>query len=217
MELSDIQEQVLEPDNARYTIAIPQKPAADEPLPLVLALHYAGHGMPFFGRLILEGLIEPAWRELGAIIVAPDCPAQNWTQPESEALVLRLLEYLQDSYPVDPHTTLIVGYSMGGNGAWHLAARHQARFAAAVIMAGWPTSTMLDVQWQTPLYVLHSRADELVPLEVTEPVVQALQDQGAPVEFIVLEDAGHYETGRFVAPLRAAIPWIRRAWAADRP
>jgi predicted esterase len=213
MKPSQVQEQVLEPDDECYTIAIPQKPAVDEPLPLILALHYAGHGMPFFGRLILEDLIEPAWRELGAIVVAPDCPARDWIQPESEALVLRLLEHLQDNYPVDPHRMLIAGYSMGGNGAWHLAARHQDRFAAAVIMAGWPTVKMLDVRWQTPLYVIHSRADELVPLEVTEPVVQALQDQGAPVELVVLEDAGHYETGRFVAPLRAAIPWIRRAWA----
>jgi predicted peptidase len=161
---------------------------------------------------MLTGLVEPALRELGAIIVAPDCTGYDWTDPQSEADVIALLDHVQGAYNIDPQRVLVTGYSMGGIGTWHLAARHQDRFTAAVVMAGVPPSDAAEREWAVPLYVIHSRADEVLPLEPTETVVGQLQDKGVPVEFVLLEGITHYETGRFAPALRAAIPWIEQAW-----
>jgi predicted peptidase len=208
----EVQQLVLQPGDRRVTLALPAGHAGERPLPLVVALHYAGHGAPFYGRGVLEGLVEPALRDLGAVIAAPDCTGSDWTGPRSEAGVLALLDHLQKTVPVDPRRTLVTGYSMGGHGAWHLAGRYPDRFAAALVMAAWPPPAALAGGWRTPLYVIHSRQDEVVPLAATERAVRELQARGAAVELVVVERTGHYETHRFVAPLRAAVPWIERLW-----
>jgi len=210
-----VQEQILQPGGRRYTIAIPQGYPGARPAPLVMALHFSGPVTPFYGKLILTGLVELALRELGAIILAPDCNAVDWTHPQSEAGILALLDYVQESYHVDPRKTLITGYSMGGKGTWYLAARNQEQFAAALIMAGWPPSDAVTVQWKIPLYIIHGRQDKVMPLEPTETVARQLKVKGVSVELIVLDNVTHYETNRFVAPLRAAVPWIERAWTSN--
>ncbi len=209
---STVKEQVLQPGNRRYALAIPQGYTGAQPVPLVVALHFGGEVTPFYGKLMLTGLVEPALRELGAIIVAPDCTGADWTDPQSEADVLALLDHIQDSYNVDSRRILITGFSMGGTGTWHLAARHQERFAAALIMAGLPESGVVDVSWDVPLYVIHSRDDQLMPLEATQAVASQLRAKGVSIELVVLDGITHYETSRFMEPLQEAVPWIQRAW-----
>lgn len=212
-EASTVQERLLQPGDRRYTLAIPTGYSGHQPVPLVLALHYGGHVTPFYGRHMLTDLIEPALRRLGAIIAAPDCTASDWTQPQSEADVLALLDHLQEAFVIDPKKIMMTGYSKGGQGTWYLAARHPERFSAALVMAGWPQPDVVDVEWNVPLYVIHSREDQVVHLEPTETAVKRLQARGVSVELVVLTGITHYETSRFVEPLRAAVPWIERVWS----
>ncbi|MCP4542116.1 MAG: prolyl oligopeptidase family serine peptidase [Chloroflexi bacterium] len=207
-----IHEQILSSRGQRYTLAIPDGYTGDA-VPLIIVLHWGGVVTPFFGKSILTYLVEPALRELGAIMVAPDCVHRDWTNPQSESQVIALLEYLQEHYNIDADRTIITGYSKGGMGTWYLAARNQDKFAAAVLMAGYPQPDSADVEWEIPLYIVHSRRDEVVPFEPTERLVAQLKDKGVAVEFVVLKDVTHYETGRFVQPLRAAVPWIKKVWS----
>ena len=207
-----IEQEVLQPGDRRYTIAFPDKYPGDEPLPLILALHFAGHGTPYYGRTILEYLVEPALRDLGAVIVAPDCTAKSWSEPQSETDVLSILDFAVNSYKVDTKRILVTGYSMGGNGAWYLAARNPERFSAAVVMSGWPPAEIGQVDWQVPVYVIHSRSDEFIPIEPTRYATSILAEQGVEIEFVILEDVTHFETHQFIKPLHSAIHWINRIW-----
>ncbi len=206
-----IHEQVLPGRGQRYTLAIPGGYTGDEAAPLVVALHWGGMVTPFYGRGVLAGLVEPALRELGALVVAPDCLHNDWTNPQSEGEVLALIAFLQDNYNVDAGRVVLTGYSQGGRGTWYMAARNQDMFAAALPIAGLPQPDSADVGWDVPLYVIHGRRDEVFTFEQTERVVAQLKDRGVAVEFVLLE-ATHYDTDRFVRPLRAAVPWIREAW-----
>jgi predicted peptidase len=208
----EIQEKVLQPGERRYSIAIPDSYTGTEPVPLVLALHYGGEVTPYYGKRMLTQLVEPALRELGAIIVAPDCNAGNWTEARAEKDVLDLLAELGRTYNIDSDKILITGYSLGGMGTWHLAARHQDLFAAALVMAGRPGQEALGTQWKIPLYVIHSRLDQVVPLAPTEQAVEQLKARGVAVELVIVEGISHYESHRFKRHLKAAVPWIRQAW-----
>jgi len=53
--------------------------------------------LPFYGELFLIEIMEPALNPLGALIVAPDCPAKNWTQLNSEQLIIDLLDFIEDN------------------------------------------------------------------------------------------------------------------------
>ena len=207
-----IQEHILQPGNLRYSLALPEEISGDQPQPLVLALHFAGHGSPFYGKLILTELVEPALRELGATIVAPDCTGPDWTHSQSEKDVLAILNHIDETYNVDPDRILITGYSMGGIGTWYLAARYQERFSAALIMAGTPPPNITEVDWRIPIRIIQSRQDEMMPLQPTETAVQQLKSEGKEVDLILLEGVTHFETWRYSVPLRASIPWIQKAW-----
>ena len=211
-EQTTIQEKVLPSGEQRYTIAVPVGYTGNQPIPLVLALHFGGEVTPFYGRTFLEELIEPALRELGAIIIAPDCPTNSWTDPQSEKAVLELLAYVEKNYAVDVRRRLITGYSMGGAGTWYLAARNPDRFSAAVIMAGWPPQAIEDIEWKIPLVIIHSRQDEIVPLQSTEYFTNSLQEKGAAVKLVVLDGITHYEMFRFVEPLRTTVSWVESVW-----
>lgn len=207
-----IEQKVNPQTDQRYCIAFPEGYAAHEPAPLILALHFAGHGTPFYGRFILEELVEPGLRELGAIIVAPDCTGDSWDESESEADVLNLLDFVSGEWLIDREKVVVTGYSMGGNGAWHLAAHHPGIFSAAVILSGWPPARMSLMDCQVPVYVIHSQADEFVPVESTQSVVAGLTEQGIESEFVLLEEITHFETYRFKQPLKTAVPWIKSLW-----
>ena len=200
----------------RYTLWIPEG-YAKTPLPLVLVLHYGGPVTPFYGRSILEGLAAPALHELGAIMVAPDCLRGEWHNPESENDVLALLSHLEEHYPLAPGRTLISGYSMGAQGVWYLAARHQERFAAGIAMARPPPDEWMGITWRIPMYVIHSTGDEYFPYERTVSAVERLIEAGAPVEFQLIRGVSHFDAAGFTRHLRGAIPWIRRKWRDFEP
>jgi len=209
---SGIKFEILHPGHDRYTIFVPPTYTDQSRMPLILVLHYAGHGTPFFGEMILLGLVKPAFEELNAIIVAPDCPARDWTQPESDQFILALLDSLQEEYNIDPKRILITGYSLGGVGTWHFAARYPECFTAAIVMAGRPAEDVLSIDWQIPLMVIHGRNDEIVPINDTKTAVLALEQRDVDITFRILEGVTHYETHYFVNALRNAIPWLEDRW-----
>jgi predicted peptidase len=212
---SRIQECILQPGNLRYSLALPGKTSEDQIQPLILALHFAGHGTPFYGKLILTELVEPALRNLGAILLAPDCTGPDWTHSQSEKDLLAILNHVFENHNVDRNRILITGYSMGGIGTWYLAARHQDKFSAALIMAGMPPPNIAEVDWKIPLLIIQSCQDEMMPLQPTEIAVKQLKAAGKDVRLLRLEGVTHFETWRYTVPLCAAIPWIQKAWGQE--
>jgi predicted peptidase len=203
----------------RYAISLPSGYDSGEAVPLVLALHYGwgGDGPPpqGYGEGHMRLLVEPALRELGAVIVAPDCPspARRWSEPGAERAVLELLERVRSEYRIDADRILVTGFSLGGNGSWFMAAEHPEIFSAAIPMAGWAQPDWLDELTETPLYVIHARNDEVVPFAAAEEAVAAARAKGAQVELVVVETLTHYDTARYVTYLRDAVPWIQDVWS----
>ena len=197
----------------RYTLSVPPEYNGGEAVPLVVALHWGGVTTPFFSQPFLEGLIGPAFRELGALIAAPDCQHGEWTNPQSESEVLALVEHLKIQFNIDTNRIALTGFSKGGAGTWYLAARHQELFAAAIPVAGMPQADTPSFAWRIPLYVIHSYMDNVMPILPTVVVVRELQERGAKVELQAIEGLPHYETGGYIPYIRKAVPWLGNIWA----
>jgi predicted peptidase len=197
---------------ARYSVAVPSDHKMNRAAPLVLVLHYGGTVTPYYGTHALTEIFEPGLRKLGAIMVAPDCTGEDWTDPQAEEDVLAILDRVMAEYNIDPKRILITGYSMGGIGTWYLAPRHPDLFSAALVVSGYPPQGVLDEPWTTPLYVIHSRADEILPYEATTTVVEELQGRGVPVELDLKGTLGHYQMDMFIKPIKEAVPWIEGVW-----
>src|SRR4051794_4916547 len=63
-----------------YTLSVPAEYSADQPAPLILALHPGGERPPYYGDLFRHQVAGPALSDLRAIIVAPDCPTRSWAE-----------------------------------------------------------------------------------------------------------------------------------------
>ena len=219
-----------------YGTLVPKADPPDTGYPLIVALHYGttqDPGLsPYFGLGYVGQLVYPALKDLGAVIVAPDAPEFSWAHPDSEAAVLAVVAEVTKELKIDARRTLVTGFSLGGQGTWFFAATHGDLFRAAIPMSGLPITTRVRTKadaeaarktvesgsdWATPLlrmplYVIQSRADELVPVAETEQAVQTLKGRGAEVSLALIDDVPHHMVSGYIDALEAATPWIRSQW-----
>ena len=223
----------------RFAMVVPPMNPGDR-LPFVLALHGMGFGgdtvPPWFGMRLLETLFGPALRPLGAVIVAPDAPRNNWTDPVAERAMLSLVNEMKRRYPIDSTRTLVAGNSMGGMGAWFLAHRHPEVFRAVVALTSFPVIRHTQFNraglgaafdemtkdnsgaWtapfrRVPVYAIHSRQDDLIPFFAESTLVAMIKARGGDVEFVALDSLKHGPPIAYQGALRGAVPWIRRQWS----
>ena len=213
-EISKESLQISAGDNGLYTLLIPTDYEERKPLPLILYLHDGGgargRSFPHYGATALQGLVEPALGELGAILVAPDSGPARWDADRNQDFIATLIEHLQKEFEIDTDRTLICGYSMGGHGAWFFAEAHEDFFRTAIPIAGGPVTDKTD--WTNQFYVIHSKDDNVVPFADTESYVKKLQESGVKVQTDYLTGYDHFQIPRYAQPLKKAVPWVKEAW-----
>ena len=161
----------------RYGLAVPGDYDVSRPRPLVVALHPGGGGTPFYGDGFMRSIFLPGLGELTPIMIAPDAPGGSWTDSRAEQAVMALVTAVFGEFAIDQRRVLVVGFSLGGSGAWYLSARHPDRFTAAIVMAGRTREPLADLA-RIPTYVIHSRDDEVVPFGQAEPRIVPAHSSG---------------------------------------
>ena len=154
----------------------------------------------------------PGLGSLSAILVAPTTEQSGWTTPTGEAAAFAALAAVEQHLAVDTRRRVVMGYSMGGRGTWHLAATFRSHFVAAIPIAGRPGEIELSSLRDLPLYVIHSEADRQVPIADDAKAVERLQAMGAPVEFARLPSGDRFEYRLVIAELRHVCPWLETVW-----
>lgn len=188
----------LEDHTVKLSLHVPAPDAP--PLPAVLALHYGGPPQGFYGRPLLEQLVVPAAEGLAGLVAAPVVLDGAWTTPASTAVVIALAHALRAR---SNGRCVLVGYSLGAIGCWHLLESAPECFAAVIPMAGRAPSPPPQVR--VPVHVLHSTGDELFPHAPLMETLHALAATGAPVTWEILPSLSHYAVGAFREPLAAAL------------
>jgi predicted peptidase len=199
-------------DSMRYGISVPDDYKPGQPRPLVLALHPGGERPPFYGSLYLIRFFMAGLKELGAIMVAPDCPTRTWTDPESDQAVMALIADVMREYTIDRKKVLITGYSMGGRGTWFMSARHADFFTGAIPIAGTPDGQPLESLGRMPTYVIHSSSDEVVPPGPDQRAAAELAAMNRPVKLEIVEGRGHFDAGSYMAAFARAVKWVSSRW-----
>lgn len=162
--------------------------------PLMIFLHGAGergdslelikrHGPP---KLVDEK------KDFPFILVSPQCPTESWW---AETYMLEALEglvtHISKSFKVDADRIYLTGLSMGGFGTWHLATRYPDKFAAIAPICGGGVAYQAGALKHIPTWVFHGAKDDVVPLEQSKEMVEALEKAGGTVKFTVYPEAGH--------------------------
>ncbi len=186
-----------------YSVYIPPTYTPDKAWPVVLALHGAGE-RGSDGLLQTEVGVGTAIRRwskmIPAIVVMPQCPEkQNWIGPMGR-MALKCVEAVSREYHCDANRVYLTGLSMGGQGAWHLAAALPDSFAAVIVVCGfasfkdWGGTTVDELApklTKTPVWVFHGDADQAVPVVAAHEMVSAVRKAGGIVYYTEYPGVGH--------------------------
>lgn len=135
----------------RYVVYVPHDLERTQMTPVVLFLHGSGERGSDGLKPSQVGLgtsIRFDSSRVPAIVVFPQCPAeQRWIGEPADA-ALAALDATMREFNGDPARTYLTGLSMGGYGTIHLALANPKRFAALVVVCGGllphPTTTAVQ-------------------------------------------------------------------------
>ena len=158
--------------------------------PMILFLHGIGERGTDVGRVAATGLPKALKdkKEIPFVVVSPQCPANTWWRSFDLDV---LLDAVMEKYRIDPDRVYLTGLSMGGFGAWELAAAYPQRFAAVAPMCGGGNPASVRRMRSLPFWVFHGDADKTVPVKLSDDMVEALKQAGADVKYTRYPGVGH--------------------------
>ena len=179
--------------NYKYLLYLPDNyKLQTAEIPLVIYLHGASCKGSNLNKLKKYGLpyYVNKGRDYNFIIASPQCPAnkswlsENWFEP--------LYNELDSKYKIDSKRVYVVGMSMGGYGAWHLAVDYPDKIAAIIpLCGGCYDSTNICQISKIPVWAFHGAMDKAIPVDETERLVRILLDCNAPIKYSRIENKGH--------------------------
>jgi predicted peptidase len=177
-----------------YQVYVPEKIREGKKLPVMLFLH--GIGQRGTGGLV------PSWGpaslmarhyldRVPALIVLPQCrDGRYWSNRDMGEMAVAVLDHATAELNGDDERLCLIGVSMGGYGAWHLAAEYPGKFSAIVAICGGSPlrsgdrfNTIARKVGQTPAWVFHGAEDRIVPVSESRLMVEALQAAGGNVRY----------------------------------
>ena len=173
-----------------YLIYLPKDYEKQKSWPLMLFLHGGGergtdlnvvkmHGPP---QLVAQG------KDFPFIIVSPQCPERRIWEP---MVLLALLDDIEKKYKVDPDREYVTGLSMGGVGAWSIAANAPHRFAAIAPICGNGETAWTERLVHLPVWAFHGAKDKGSPVEKTQAMYDAHKKFGGNPKLTIYPEAGH--------------------------
>ncbi|RXZ78817.1 phospholipase [Paenibacillaceae bacterium] len=177
--------------NMGYNLFIPDHYDAQKEWPIILFLHGIKRRGADPSMLNHYGLLKIAENspDFNFLVLAPQCPAlAYWPAVRHE--VLALLDQVMADYRVDEKKVYLTGFSMGGHGAWDLAAHASHRFAAAAPLSGWFEKEAVD-RIDVPIWAFHREDDDTVTIDGSIQMVEALQEAGKEVKFTSYPGIAH--------------------------
>jgi len=210
---------------------IVQRPAG-RPGQLILLFHAAGADpsemLPLARRLAAEfpqafvvsvGAPEASASETGREWFAdedPDGPARSGRVAAAMPCFLATIRHWQEAAGVAPEATAVVGFAQGATMALECAGEREAPAGRVVSIAGRFARLPDRVPADATFYMLHGKADEVVPCAHTVAAAERIVALGGDVIADVIPAAGHAVDDRIadllIERLRTHIP--KRHWAA---
>lgn len=130
----------------------------------------------------------------------------HWWSYRERGFPLVALDYLRRRYPIDPDRTVLLGYSMGGFGAWNVGLRFHDLFAGVAPLAGGIsreemaaallgkdelTRQLLDNATMVPVFFAHGDQDDVVPVQPDRWSHEELTARRVPHEYVEIPGGKH--------------------------
>jgi len=199
--------------------------------PLLVFLHGYSPSFDRFNLPFFPAALTNVANRAGACVVAPFARGNTDFQGIGEQDVFRVMDEMRLRYGTDPRRVVLIGHSMGGMGAWCIAARHPQHFNAVMILAGrgdfyeWhklkPDSLppwqrrLVDVQFAAswahqlkapPVLAAHGAFDTLISFNQGKVMFDKVAPHNPNARFIEQPEGDHW------APLDLLTNAVGAAW-----
>lgn len=198
---------------------VPANYDPSEEYPLIVFLHGAGERGDDGVRQTQVG-IGKAIREnpdrFPCLVLMPQCPKDMWwseipgrsSDNSGHDHITNGIEQVLNHYSIDEDRVSLTGLSMGGFGTFSYGARYPERFSAFMPICGGGDVTGAEALATRPMWVLHGDADNVVPLERSQVMVDAVQQAGGDVKFTKYPGVGHNSWDAAYGKREAAVEWL---------
>lgn len=140
-------------------------------------------------------LADGVFGDVPAYVVIPQAQseARGWIGLKDP--LCKLIDHCKEEYLINSDKVGLIGFSMGGTGAWKIALHCPGIFSCIVPMSGSLrlTDDNLKKMSDMPVWAFASLADTVVPPEASMKFIEELQQINASAKITVLEDAEHIE------------------------
>ncbi len=179
----------------KYILTAPTDFDKSESLPMIVFLHGAGERGDDLEKLKAHCIpklftLDQDYASTRVITISPQCP-QEYTWYDYKWDVISLIDEVAEEYNVDKDRISLCGISMGGFGTWEIALQVPEKFSAIAPICGGGMSWRAWYLRNTPIRVYHGRRDDIVPICMSETMVNAIRLQGGNVEFTIYDDLAH--------------------------
>lgn len=168
--------------------------SSSKEFPLIIFLHGAGERGDDLELVKAHGIpkIVEHQNDFPFVTVSPQCPIDRWwVDPWLIEALNALLDEVIAKYQVDKSRVYITGLSMGGFGTWTLAMMYPEKVAAIAPICGGGMPWMAFRIKNIPVWAFHGAKDEIVPIQRSEEMVEALKKISGNVKFTVYSEIGH--------------------------
>lgn len=217
------EKKVFESDTGKlgYRFLAPKAPKDGQKYPLVIFLHGAGERGDDNTAQLIHGVKRFAQDDFleryPCFVVAPQCPNEKiwasvgWWEASAAmkelpsdpmSNLIKLIDSLEKSLPIDTQRIYVTGLSMGGYGTWELALRQPKRYAAIAPVCGGTDLSKLDRIKDVPAWVFHGAKDGAVKVERSREAVEALKKLGGKPIYTEYPDVGHDSWNNAYADLK---------------
>lgn len=149
-------------------------------------------------------------------VLTPKCenPDQGWGNTweqghsSATALTLKLVDELVKKYNIDTKRLYLFGISMGGFGVFSIVAKEKGKFAAAYAICGGSNAKAASQLIDTPLWIFHGAADDIVPVYLSRDVYnEMIKLGGKKVRYTEYPGVKH-NSWENAAREKELIPWV---------
>ena len=230
---------VVDGTEYRYQVYVPADYTPARSWPVLLFLHGSGERGDDGLRQTQVGLpaaIRNDRSRFPMVVVMPQARAGTRWPGAMATQAMAALDAASAEFHGDPDRTYLTGMSMGGQGAWLLAAAHPHRFAAVATVCGFlrvkregespdpdlvnsallatvpgaaadPEAAVARRIGSLPVWIFHGARDDVVPVENSRRMHAALQARGGEVRYSEYPEANHNAWDRAYGE-PGLVPWL---------
>lgn len=185
----------------RYTVFVPRSYRPGTPTPTLMYLHGAGERGKD-GKLPLTYSLAPFIKSREAtfpfLVVFPQVEnlrgpiKTSWYSSSADGQrMLKILAEVEKDFSVDSRRTSLVGWSMGGYGAWELAASLPEKWSAVVALSAGADPKLAPALAKKPIWAFHGARDSIVAPKESREIIAAIRAAGGQPKYTEYTEGDH--------------------------